>query len=323
MKKSLLLLLALTLISASRIAQAQIINPGFETWSVNIIASPAMDPNSGNGTTGWWDYNLFNSPLAGASPISVIQCTDTIHSGNYSVRLETQAYTSLSWNFYKNWGYFFIGHEYNDTIGVVFNGNLDALSQTFKPGIPFTQQITQLKFYYQYKPNGNDTAECRVALLSSGTPVAGGAFKTGMATGASGWQQATIDLTYVNALIPDTLWVIFSSSSFDYKPYQGSVLWLDDVSVVLTTGLEQMLGEENSLDIYPNPSNGCFTIRHPFKAGISQIIQIYNALGEVVYSTTINEQGINYIDLSQAPNGIYIARIHDGEKVFTKKVIIQ
>jgi hypothetical protein len=323
MKKILLLLLTVTLLSVSQIANAQIINPGFETWSVNIIASPAMDPNSGNGTTGWWDYNLFSSPLAGSSPVSVIQCTDTVNSGNYSVRLETQAYSSLSWNMYKNWGYPFIGHEYNDTLGVVFNGNVDALSQSFKPGIPFTQQITQFKFYYQYKPNGNDTAECRVELLKSGIPVAGGSFKTGVATGALGWQQATIDLTYVSALIPDTLWVIFSSSSFDYKPYQGSVLWLDDVSVVLTTGVEQMLGKEKDMKIFPNPSNGYFTINHPFNNNYPQIIEIYNALGEKIFSTTNNLNGIKEIDLTNDPQGIYFVKLLEGEKVYSEKVVIQ
>jgi hypothetical protein len=323
MKKTLLLLFVLTLLSSSGIVQAQIINPGFETWSVDFLAPPAMNPNSGNGTTGWWDFNLYNSSVTGSSPVSVTQCTDTVHSGSYSVRLETQAYTATSWNLYKNWGYPFIGHEYNDTLGVVFNGNVDAINASFKPGIPFTQQITQFKFFYQYRPNGNDTAECRVELLKSGIPVAGGSFKTGMATGASGWQQAVIDLTYVNGLVPDTLWVIFSSSSFDYVPYEGSVLWIDDASVMLPTGVEQMLGEDKSLDIFPNPSNGSFSIKHLFNKNSPQVIQVFNVLGEQIYSTTAKDKTINDIDISYSPKGIYFVKLLDGEKVYIDKILVQ
>ena len=104
MKKTLLVLSALMLAFTMSVAKAQLINPGFETWSTDMLVPTAMNPNSGNGTYGWWDYNFFNYSMIGSSPISVTRCTDTVHTGSYSVRLQTKVYTPTSWNIYKSWG---------------------------------------------------------------------------------------------------------------------------------------------------------------------------------------------------------------------------
>jgi hypothetical protein len=320
MKKTLLLLSALALIFTMR-TNAQIINSGFETWSADMLVPSAMNPNSGNNTFGWWDYNYFNSSFVGSSPISVTRCTDTVHGGTYSVRLETKAYTPTSWNIYKSWGIPFIGHEYNDTLGILFNGKVNVTDQTFLPGTACNQNLTQFKFYYQYRPNGSDIAECRVALLHSGALVAGGSFQTSVATGTSGWQQAVINFTYVSGLTPDTLQVLFSSSSLDNKPKAGSVMWIDDVSVSLATGVEQMVGEESSMQVFPNPSNGLFSIKHENNQAL--MIEIFNLIGEKIYSVTKDSNAATDIDISHAPKGVYFVKISDGENDHIEKIVVQ
>jgi hypothetical protein len=279
-----------------------------------------MNPNSGNDTYGWWDFNYLNHSMLGASPVSVTRCTDTVRSGSYSARVETKVYTPTSWNIYRYWGIPYIGHEYNDTLGILFDGKVNVTNQTFKPGIACTQNLAQYKFYYQYRPNGNDTAECRVALLSSGTPVAGGYFKTSAATGSAGWQQAVINFTYINGLTPDTLLILYSSSSLDYRPKAGSVLWIDDASVSLATGVEEFLADENEMIIYPNPSNGSFSVKR--ENNRSQTIEVFNVIGEKIYSGINNREALN-IDISTSPKGIYFVRISDGEKITSEKIIIQ
>jgi len=287
------------------------------------LVPTAMNPNSGNNTYGWWDFNYFNSAIVGSSPVSVTRCTDTVHSGTYSARIESKAYTATSWNLYRLGGIPFIGHEYNDTIGLVFNGKVNILDQSFRPGTVCTQKLAQFKFFYQYRPNGNDTAECRVALLQSSVPVAGGRFKTGVATGASGWQQATIDFTYVNSLIPDTLWVIFNATSFDHTPKAGSVLWIDDASVVLLTGIEEPLESLNNMTVYPNPCNGTFSIQLQGGNDQPQNIEIYNTTGEKVCAAIPDSRGICDIDLSAYPKGIYFVKLFEGDKVSVKKVVVE
>lgn len=314
MKKNILILSVLLFALTSLNAQTQIINPGFETWTNDALVPSAMNPNSGNNTFGWWDYNYFNNSLLGASPISVTRCTDTVHSGSYSVRLETKVYTPTSWNIYKAWGYPFIGHEYNDTLGILFNGKVNVTNQTFIPGIPFTERISEFKFYYQYRPNGNDTAEFRVALLNTGTYIGGGIFKTNASTLSSGWQQGSINLSYINGLTPDTLYVLISSSSLDYKPSANSVLWIDDISVVLSTGIEQKLVEENFVEIFPNPS----TDKISFNAKNIENIEIFDIHGKQIY---FGKERV--IDLSQHSKGIYIIKIKTDTQIISRKLIKQ
>ena len=323
MKKKLLLLVSCSLLFSSHFVQAQIINPGFETWSADALVPTAMDPNTGNGSTGWWDFNLYNYSTLGSSPISVKRVTDTVHSGTYAVRIESQVYTPTSWGIYNSYGIPFIGHAYNDTLGILFNGNVNVITPSYKPGIPCNIKLTQYKFWYQYKPNGNDTAECRVALLSSGTLDAGGVFKTNVPTGVAGWQQATINFTYISPSTPDTLYVLYSAASLDMSPKAHSVLWVDDVTVTFPTGVEQIVGEENAIEIFPNPSNGNFAVSHTTNGKKPQTVEIYDVVGELVYSeTNVNKTTFN-IDISKSPKGIYFVKFNDGEKVTTEKIVVQ
>lgn len=319
MKKKLLLLISCSCLL--NFAGAQIINPGFETWSADMLVPTAMNPNTGNGSTGWWDFNLYNSSFLGSSPISVRRVSDTVHSGMYAARIESKVYTPTSWNIYNSYGIPFIGHAYNDTLGILFNGNVNVSAPSYTPGIPCSSKLTEYKFWYQYNPNGNDTAECRVALLSNGTLVAGGVFKTNVAT--SGWQQATINFTYISSLPPDTLYVLYSAASLDMNPKAHSILWVDDVTVTLPTGIEEGLGAENNIEIFPNPSNGNFSVAHQTNNNKLQTVEVYNVIGELIWSETNKNRSTFNINISQSPKGIYFVKFNDGEKTTTEKIVVQ
>lgn len=322
MKKTILFFSVLFGLVATKV-NAQLINPGFETWTNDMIVPTAMNPNSGNATTGWWDFNYFNSSLLGSSPISVTRCSDTVHTGNYSARLQTRVYTPTSYSYYSNLGTPFIGHPYDDTLGILFNGYLNVSNQTYYPGIPFTQPISQFKFYYQYRPNGNDTAVCRVSLVHQRTLVAGGVFKTNVATGAAGWQQATINMTYVSSLVPDTMWVLMSSSSLDKNPKAGSTLWIDDVSVVLPTGINEAVGVEQVIEIFPNPSNGVFSIHSEAVNNEEQHIEVYNLLGAIVHTSPKSKLSGYTLDLSQQPKGVYVVKVYSGGRCAMRRVVVE
>jgi len=321
MKRKLLLLVSCSLLLSADVVNAQIINPGFETWSADMLVPSAMNPNTGNGSTGWWDFNLYNSSFLGSSPISVTRVSDTVHSGTYAARVESKVYTPTSWNIYNSYGIPFIGHPYNDTLGILFNGNVNVSTSSYKPGIPCTSKLTQYKFWYQYNPNGIDTAECRVALISGGTLVAGGVYKINTATTA--WQQATINFTYVSTLTPDTLYVLYSATSLDFRPKAHSILWVDDVTVTLPTGIEEGVAEENGMEIFPNPSNGNFSVVHQADANQLQTVEVYNVVGELIWSETNKNKSTFSINISQYPKGIYFVRVKDGNRLTTEKIVLQ
>jgi hypothetical protein len=101
----------------------------------------------------------------------------------------------------------------------------------------------------------------------------------------------------------------------------GNVLY---ASYLLSSNLGIDEPEDNSFtfSVFPNPSNGKFTIS--FKNGYFNTIEIYNLIGERVFiKDGIKEQSSETIDLSNFPKGIYFIKINDGEKTHTEKVVIQ
>jgi hypothetical protein len=320
MKPTARILFAFALVFTSFTAKSQLINPGFETWSADFAVPTAMNPNAGNGTTGWWDYNVYNNASVGNSPISVLR-SDTAHGGSYSARIQTVVYTPTSWNIYKSLGIPYIGHNYSDTLGILFNGNLNEATATYKPGIPCTKKITSFSFFYQYAPKGVDTAECRVSIVKNRSLIAGGSFKTSVATGST-WNLATINMVYLDTLTPDSMYVLFSSSSLDRMPKPGSVFWIDDASITFPLGIQES-SSTNDLSMFPNPTSGSFYVQrnnghHPFE---NYQVSVYNALGETVYSSQLNSDK-SEIDLSKEADGIYFVQLTSERGTTTKKLIL-
>ncbi|MEO5570368.1 MAG: T9SS type A sorting domain-containing protein [Bacteroidia bacterium] len=76
-------------------------------------------------------------------------------------------------------------------------------------------------------------------------------------------------------------------------------------------------------NIYPNPSNGKFTIKNydvPFE---NFSLEIYNVLGEKIKFSETKKQTVNEIDISDSPKGIYLLKIYSEHSVRTEKIIIQ
>ena len=93
------------------------------------------------------------------------------------------------------------------------------------------------------------------------------------------------------------------------------------------SGINDIKGNNDAVSIYPNPGKGVFTIKmESERLGITNNIEIYNMLGEKVFSkvleSTISE---SIIDISNQPRGIYLYRFtaNTNELISSGKIIIQ
>jgi hypothetical protein len=91
----------------------------------------------------------------------------------------------------------------------------------------------------------------------------------------------------------------------------------------IPTGIADISKNKTALTLYPNPNNGEFTIKCSVVSGKSSV-EIYNMLGEKVYSQFTTHSLPLTIDLSQ-PSGIYLYRVlsEDGSLIGEGKVVIE
>lgn len=131
-----------------------------------------------------------------------------------------------------------------------------------------------------------------------------------------------LDFVSVNAanpfgsLISDST-LLYGMVSVGGANIQGVVFKYD-----LVTGITE-INSAAAFNVYPNPNNGQFTIANAGKQTMTRL-EIYNTLGEKIYSTTNNRQQLTYdVDLAHSPKGMYSVKIYEGEKIYSEKILIQ
>lgn len=91
---------------------------------------------------------------------------------------------------------------------------------------------------------------------------------------------------------------------------------------VIGTPLETSELEDNAeISVSPNPSNGTFQIQLPNSKNTA--VEVYNILGEKVFSANSVQQKMIEMNLSGKSKGIYTVKISDGEKTAVRKIMIQ
>ena len=86
------------------------------------------------------------------------------------------------------------------------------------------------------------------------------------------------------------------------------------------TSASEISSSNNFGLIFPNPTSGNFRI----KTGIvvNSQLEIFNLLGEKIYSAILNEPE-KEIELKNAAAGIYFVRVSEWERVYTQKLVIE
>jgi Zn-dependent metalloprotease len=95
--------------------------------------------------------------------------------------------------------------------------------------------------------------------------------------------------------------------------------WIANYTSTLPTGLnENKIGQ--NINIYPNPSNGLFTIKSDFETPVTY--EITDVLGKQIYKTDKLTKGENTIDASSFNKGVYLIKFENNNGRYVDKLII-
>lgn len=79
---------------------------------------------------------------------------------------------------------------------------------------------------------------------------------------------------------------------------------------------------DKQMVVYPNPSEGMVTVELTNLAGSSDIT-VSNTLGVKVYRSTVTDNQVPEIDLTDQPKGIYFITLKNEKTIITKKIILR
>jgi Secretion system C-terminal sorting domain/Concanavalin A-like lectin/glucanases superfamily len=88
--------------------------------------------------------------------------------------------------------------------------------------------------------------------------------------------------------------------------------------MVVSTGVQQV-GVNGVMSVYPNPSRGNFVIAG-IANGMTAHAEVLNAVGQVVYSNTVNSNETVHTDL---PNGVYMLRVRADDQTQVLRLSIE
>jgi hypothetical protein len=102
------------------------------------------------------------------------------------------------------------------------------------------------------------------------------------------------------------------------NPYLAGPSWKNSPTAIVKTELPQSA----TMQVYPNPTNGTTNLRFSSTIVNGQV-QVIDLAGSIYYRKVIENTGIEVLDLSDLPNGVYFIELTDNSagKTVSKLII--
>jgi hypothetical protein len=278
---------AVTFVSAQ-----QLTNSGFDSWT------------SGNPTTwGSFDEMLTNLGITGTTLETPVTPS---FAGTNACQLKTQNVPLLGANL----------------SGLVCSGPVSYTGSgiSFK-GRPYTSQPTDYSFQYKYTPVAGDTAVSQVVFTkwngtSRDTLAYGGMIYT---AAASAFTLSTIPIVWINPALPDSVTMIFASSS-GAVPQINTTFIIDDIQMNFALGVSEPF-MDNNFSVFPNPASDL--VNFTTTNDKADNVMIFDLAGREVAREKFFEKKAQ-INIDLLPAGLYIYHILDidGNELKSSKLTI-
>lgn len=274
----------------------QIPNGDMETWEPLVIGT-------GEKPQGWDTPDVIGAAL-GISDRVVEKETASVQSGSAAAKLTTKTLLATGLPPLTIPGTLVIGT-------IVFNPL--TLEAGVVGGMAISEVADALVGYYKYSPAAGDTMSIQVALYQGGTLVGGGEFNDNTAK----TNYTMFEVPIATAGAPDSMQIVILSSSSFSGAVEGSVLYVDNMSLTGLSAIEGLEGTGIRPNIYPNPAFDVINIINPLTYNVD--MEVYNINGARVDYVTLTPDA-NAINVSNYASGLYMFRLMDnGQQIFAGK----
>ncbi len=275
---------------------AQIPNAGFETWDTSSSTPSYIYPAG-------WDSADSLTNLAG---VYTCEQGSPGFSGNHYLKLTSRNV---------------IG--FGVAAGIALSGKIDFTTYLPASGYAFTGRPVSLTGEWQYAPAAStDTGSVSLLFTKwNGTSRDSVGFIYYKLPGSvTSWAAFSLPITYLKSENPDTAEIYFSSSTATTAA-AGSYLYIDTLAFSSTsTAIVPMSGNTSQISIYPNPSQGAFTLNIPSSSNEQALIVVTNLIGQKILETTIETNTSATLRIDAA--GIYFINAITNTGHWSKKIVV-
>lgn len=200
--------------------------------------------------------------------------------------------------------------------GYLTTGHWSNVCNCVTGGIPFTNILDTLSFWYKYTPTSNDYAEVSLNFRKNGSQYDGRVLQLSASS-----VYKYVEMPFQLNTQPDSLVLSFISSPWSHKDlsFIGSKLVLDDIkfkSQIIYTGLSE-ISNSDPVRIQALNSRGKYIVNYEGNASIK--VSVYNTAGIKI----LNVSGITpTFELTNKPKGVYFVQIEFLNKIYSQKLIV-
>lgn len=143
---------------------------------------------------------------------------------------------------------------------------------------------------------------------------------TALAAIDHGTEAGTTNTSY--SLTPVSMYQSFDTTLLP-RSIIGGIIDLGAYEYAGSSGITPYLTKPD-ISVYPNPSNGKFTVKMMHGQWKDMNIEITNLFGKMLYHNSVTSNPLSdVIDLSDSPKGIYFVKIYNGKEIQTGKIVIR